>query len=188
MRSAWRDVGTKALSDDRKISFAEFAAKIAAEEEEVFRWRDLDRFDYDPPKERVALVSWCDEFVDKHGEVHAGFWRIIMAGDSRRWDELHDWGVLNFGEPPWRRSQVVSCVGRLGSLELFVKAMAGPSPDFVYSFKFDAPVARVVDGGRRVGPAAAAERFARPVVDERARERARWRRARRPDKAQGELF
>lgn len=122
------------MSSPGKISFAEFAAKVAAEQEDGFVWSDLLRFDYDAPKERVALVSWCDERVDEHGEVFEGCWRVIMAGEGRRWSELHDWGVLYFGEPPWRRSQVLRVVGRLGSVEAAVKALAKPAPDFVYSF------------------------------------------------------
>lgn len=174
----------------RPISYSEFAAKISAEEEEVFLRSDLDRFEYDAPKERVALVSWCDERVDEHGEVFDGHWKVIMAGDSRKWDALHDWGVLNFGLPPWKRSAVVSVVGRLGSLETFVKDMAKPGPDFVYSFKVDAPVAPVaVRPGGRVARAAAVELLARPKPNERAQQRARWARARRPEKSgQGELF
>lgn len=176
------------MSDERrKISYAEFAAKVAAEEEEVFVWSDLDRFDYDPPKERCALVSWRDESVDEDGEVHAGFWKIIQAGDSRRFSELHDYGVLFFGEPPWRRSCVVSVFGRLGSLEAAVKARVAPSDDFVYSFDYKMPLADEAVA-KRVGASSARAILAKPRVDERTRERVRWRRARRPDKGQGVLF
>lgn len=175
------------MSSPGKISFAEFAAKVAAEQEDGFVWSDLLRFDYDAPKERVALVSWCDERVDEHGEVFEGCWRVIMAGEGRRWSELHDWGVLYFGEPPWRRSQVLRVVGRLGSVEAAVKALAKPAPDFVYSFKYEAPSAPVArPGGRRVAPAVAAEVLSRPRASKDVQERARWRRARRP--VQGELF
>ena len=35
-------------------------------------------------------------------------WRIVRAGDAKRWKEFHRWGVLLFGDPPWKGSQVFS--------------------------------------------------------------------------------
>ena len=107
---------------------------------EDLRRSDLERMDYDPPKERVALVCWRAEHVDSYGERIAGHWSIEMAGDHKRWRELHTWGVLLFGDPPWCRSQVISVVGRLGSIEAAVKAMAPPSPEFSYVFDVDVDV------------------------------------------------
>lgn len=173
------------MSKPGSIGYAEFAAKVAADEEDAFTWSDLARFDYDAPRARCALVSWCDERVDEFGEVFAGHWRIVQAGDARRLSELHDWGVMFFGEPPWRRSQVVHVVGRLGSIEAAVKALAKPAPDFVYEFDWKAPVAPVA--ARRVSPAAAVEVLSAPRVARSVERRTRWRRAVRSP-VQGELF
>lgn len=136
---------------------------------------DLERMDFDPPKERCALVSFVAEHVDAYGEVHAPCWRIQMAGDTNRWRELHTWGVLLFGDPPWRRSQVVRVAGRLGSLEAAVAALPVPGVDFVYSFV-------VEEETKRTGLAAAERRL--PAAKsfqsyvEGPRQRAsRWRRA-----------
>lgn len=119
-------------------------------------------------------MSWCDDRVDEHGEVTEGQWRVIMAGDGRRWSELHDWGVLYFGEPPWRGSQVLRVVGRLGSVEAAVSALAKPGPDFAYAFKYEASGAPVVrpGAGRAIAPGAAVELLSRPRLKACARARA----------------
>lgn len=173
----------------RLIGLAEFEAMFDAGKLDTLTRKDLDRLDYDPPKERVALVSWCAERSDDDGEVFPGFWRVVMAGDGRRFDELHDWGVLQFGKPPWKRSAVVRVVGRLGSVEAFVAAMAEPGPSFVYDFQF-------VEGERPKVPAARggdAKSFktSRLPRNVEAQERMRWRRTRerKPrEPGQGELF
>lgn len=141
--------------------------------EELTR-EDLERMDYDPPKERVALVSWRAERVGELGELEPAHWHIEMAGDVKRWRELHTWGVLFFGDPPWRRSQVLTVFGRLGSIEAAVKALASPAPEFRYDFVVDEAV-------KPTGLAAEARRLpelkGRFVPNEDKRQRARWRRA-----------
>lgn len=167
------------------ISWSEFSAAIADEDEERFVRSDLERFDYDPPKERCALVSWCSATVNDFGETVAPFWRVIMAGDAKRWNALHEWGVLNFGEPPWRGSQVVRVVGRLGSLERAVAALAPPGPEFVYEFDWKAPAVPVPVVARPAGVVVAPSRPSAAGVERR------FRRAVKPDRKppdQGELF
>lgn len=170
------------------IPYSEFAQAVADEDEDRFEWSDLQRFDYDAPKERCALVSWRLPGVDAFGEARPGHWVIVMAGDAKRWSELHDWGVLHFGDPPWRRSQVIRVVGRLGSVEAAVKALAEPAPDFLYAFKHVAPL--VPEVRRVAGPSAAVHRSA--AGDERRFRRAIRPEAERPAKVQrgrqGELF
>lgn len=157
---------------------------------------DLERMDYDPPKERVALVCWRAEHVDEYGEVVAGHWSIEMAGDVRRWRELHTWGVLLFGDPPWRRSQVISVVGRLGSIEAAARAMVEPLPEFSYVFDVDADVksaglaaeARKLPRGGQ-GFATRQRRFSRlqfSAADDLARAERKARA--KPSPRQGELF
>lgn len=164
------------------VARAQHELELEERQEEPRRWSDLARLDYDAPKERLALVSWCGEVVDHFREVRPAHWRVVMAGDASRWSYLHDWGVLCFGPPPWRRSQVLRVVGRLGSVEAAVKALAAPSIDFAYSFAFDEASMRPVEPAvvsRRRGGA-----LAKPKVSEDERMRARWRRVAR----QGELF
>jgi len=135
---------------------------------------DLERMDYDPPKERCALVTWRSERVDEFGEVFPGCWSCEMAGDAKRWRELHTWGVLMFGDPPWRRSQVLRVVGRLGSVEAAVKALPAPGVDFGYSFSVD-------EDTKSAGLAAVERRL--PALggkyggETRTHQRRRWRRA-----------
>lgn len=147
------------------------------------KWSDLERMEYDPAKERCALVVWRAECVDEHGEVFAGHWHIEMSGDVKRYYELHTWGVLLFGDPPWRRSQVISVFGRLGSVEAAVKALSAPGEDFVYAFSLDDETlknglsqagkrAEVRVAGRSAVPPAG--RFGGESTRQRA---ARWRRA-----------
>lgn len=156
---------------------------------------DLERMDYDPPKDRVALVCWRAEHVDVYGERVAGHWSIEMAGDVKRWRELHTWGVLLFGDPPWRRSQVISVVGRLGSVEAAVKAMAEPSPDFRYVFDVEADVksAGLAAEERKLprgqGYATRQRRYQRMALAAEADLARAERKARaKPSPRQGELF
>lgn len=151
--------------DKPTISSAEFFAKAERDELVEFKRRDLVRFDYDPPKERVALISWH----------HAGaLWRVIAAGDARRWVELHDLGLVLFGPSPWRSSCVLRVTGRLGSVEAAVSRLGVPDPSFSYAFEASdllRPVAVAVvppmAGGAAPGP--------RPAIS--GAQRARWRRA-----------
>ena len=161
---------------------------------------DLGRFQFDTPKARVALLSWCGEYVDHFGEVVAAHWRIVRAGDAKRWKEFHRWGVLLFGDPPWKGSQVFQHVGGLKkgeALEDVVKALPAPSADFEYGFSksaFDAVIAPV-----EVEAPAGAERGHGVVLGHDVK--SRWRRAskrgvedlelsekRKRPKGQGELF
>lgn len=136
----------------------------------------LDRFDYDPPKERAALVVFSPAL---------SAWSIVAADAVSRVEALHRQGCLLFGRPPWRSAAVLRVFGRLGSVEAAVSALARPGADFEYSFAVEDgedPVFRrsAADAsGRSALPAPAlAARVARP----RAEVRARWR------KPQGELF
>lgn len=157
------------------ISFQEFADKVELDDLDGFTRADLERFDYDPPKERVALVAWSEP---------QSVWRVVLAGDAKRWSELHDWGVLFFGDPPWRRSQCVRVVGRLGSVEAFVSGLAAPGGEFSYVFDA-AQSARQAVPVPLAGMPAGRVPASRPNTG--AFQRARWKRARRPD-GQGELF
>lgn len=161
------------------ITYAEFAD--LAEGDGIYKLRrsDLERFDYDPPKERCALVTW---------EPLVRRWCVLRGGDAKRLDDLHDEGVLLFGPPPWRRSAIVFVVGRLGSVEAFVAAMAEPGPDFVYEFLWKQPeVLRGRDGAPRMSRRSRAPpsgALPDPEAAARSFRRARWRRSSR----QGELF
>lgn len=148
---------------------------------------DLDKIEYDAPKVRFALVSWRDDVVDaRTGEVEDGRWIIVRASGQVGHD-LHDWGVLFFGLPPWRRSQVLRVFGRLGSVEKAVSELAKPAADFSYGFVYDAPVAPV--SVARVPLAAAVALKATPRQAPAVERRERWRRSQRPEaKRQGELF
>lgn len=140
------------------ITFAEFAAKVADDEEDFYTRADLARFDYDPPKERCALVTWSSS---------GSCWKLIEGGDASRFEKLHDVGVMMFGLPPWRRSCVLRCVGKLGFVEQCIAELAPPGPDFVYAFAYEEPklsevpvrpVGRVVRGSARLRDRLSTER------------------------------
>ena len=86
----------------------------------------VEGFDFDPPRERCALLSWSA----------ASGWSVVGAGSSSRHLELQDLGALLFGAPPWRRATVIRVLGRLGSIEAAAAALPAPGPDFLYSFEF----------------------------------------------------
>lgn len=111
-----------------------------AEAERVLSAVRAGVYDYDPVVERVGLLTWQGESVDEFGEVRPGRWSVELSGKAKRLDELHDWGVLLFGPPPWRRSCVIRVSGRLGSLEAAAAALPAPAAGFEYAFDYAAPV------------------------------------------------
>lgn len=192
----------------RLIGLEEFAEVAESERLDRYSRADLGRFDYDPVRVRCALVTFGDpqNVASLVGEAVEPRWTVVMAGNSRRWSELHAWGVLFFGDPPWRRSQVISVTGRLGSVEAAVRALPAPGDDF--SFVFDASE-HERDGRSSLAPTgvAGASLLKPPVPMEggvsRKFQETLWRRAsrigaaedrrkarapKRPKPLQGELF
>lgn len=135
---------------------------------ELLERSDLERFDYDPPRERLALVVWS-----------RGSWVVHQGGSARDWSWLHRTGVLLFGASPWRRAQVVGVVGRLGSVEAAVSALPAWSASFSYEFEMSADAAELVEARRHRPSAAPGGRDFDPA----ARDRARWRKFDRMDLA-----
>lgn len=168
----------------RSIGYAEFAAAVAAEEVERFTFGDLDRFDYDPPKMRVALVSWIGEFVDEWGEVHSPRWSLIAGREARELPKLQDYGRMLFGDPPWKRSQILEVIGRLGSVEAAIAALVPPGTEFRYDFV----VVEAAVSSRPLTARQVAATAAKPFVDDARSQRTRWRRTAKRDSGQGSLF
>lgn len=136
---------------ERLIGLDEFATVAETERLDRYSRADLGRFDYDPVRVRCALVTFGapQNVAALLGERGEPVWSVVMAGNSRRWSELHAWGVMFFGDPPWRRSQVISVTGRLGCVEAAVRALAVPGPEF--SFMFD-PAEHERDGRSGLAP------------------------------------
>lgn len=137
-----------------------------AEAEAIAKRVRVGSHDYDPVRERIALV-WFGGSPPR--------WNIVEAGAHGRREKLLDLGVLYFGLPPWRRSCVVSVTGRLGELERFVSVMPPPEASFEFTFAYDC------DDAVRRSPVVTRSRS---VVAKRNDQRARWSRPGR----QGELF
>jgi len=142
----------------------EYLVDDAGEGVDHLRRSDLERFVYDPPKERVALVRWSSA---------SSCWFCERGGDSREWKQLHEFGEVLFGPPPWRRAQVLRVFGRLGSVEACIAALPPCGPDFSYGFEPCPDVRAAAGGSRRHRPGAT------PGVsyDHSSRDRARWRKA-----------
>lgn len=93
-----------------------------------FTYRDLDRFDYDPPRRRLALCYWVPA---------ESRWNVYRGSGQQGWTELHVYGELLFGPSPWARACVLAVYGRLGSVEAAVKRLPVPDAASAYYFEFE---------------------------------------------------
>lgn len=100
----------------------------------------FSRFDFDAPKERLALVTWKRRrevglWKDTYHEFR---WEIVEMRSSSHLADLERIGLLYFGRPPWRKSQIVAVIGGSGSIEAAVALLPAPLADFEFFVKFDA--------------------------------------------------
>jgi len=99
-----------------------------AEAEAIAKRVAMGLHDYDPVKERLALVTFSGD---------PPRWSVVIGGGPAKREALLDFGVLYFGPPPWRSSCLLSVTGRLGELERVLREMPRPDAEFSFTFPYD---------------------------------------------------